>query len=319
MIALSIIIPIYNVGRYIETCLQSVVDQTMTECIECILVDDCGQDDSMDIAQCFVDSYNGPVTFRILHHDKNRGLSAARNTGIRNALGEYIYLLDSDDYIIPECLETLYKIAQKYDTDIVQGSYLSDSQYLLTVSTNSHISPTTDAKYIKRTLLDYDKNPVMAQNRLVRRLLIIENHLWFKEGIIHEDSHWTYFLAKHVKRMAFCTRKVYFYRDTPGSITKSINMEKETIAFSTMVRDFTANIDPFERGAQKRYIFLQILSLQRLSDAISYDDYKSLLCAFLYQCSFKEKIVFATAMTSKGMIRQKCINLLQRLFIAADS
>lgn len=315
MTTISIIIPVYNVEPYIEECLQSVAEQTMTEGAECIIVDDCGQDKSMEKVRNFANQYKGAVEFQILRHDKNRGLSAARNTGIKAASGEYIYLLDSDDYIVPKCIETLYSIAKVNNADVVQGAYITASQHLTYAMSTAHPAFSEDRKYIKRTLLDYDRNPVMAQNRLVRRQLIIDNALWFKEGIIHEDNYWTFFLAKHVKRMAFCPEKLYFYRETPGSITKSKNIEKEVLAFTTMVLDFTANIDGFERGAQKRYIFLHFLSLNTYKEKIDIKEWKNMLRAFRYECSFIEKIIFSLAMTSNGVMRQKSVNLLQRLFL----
>ena len=91
----SIIIPVYNVDSYIETCLQSVFNQTYQN-IEVIIVDDCGTDHSMEIVEKVVSTYKGTFSIKILHHNLNSGLSAARNTGIKNATGEYIYFLDSD-------------------------------------------------------------------------------------------------------------------------------------------------------------------------------------------------------------------------------
>ena len=76
---ISIIIPIYNVEEYIEECLQSVMRQTYKGEIECILVDDCGKDNSIAIAEQLIADYTGSIAFRILHHEHNRGLSAARN------------------------------------------------------------------------------------------------------------------------------------------------------------------------------------------------------------------------------------------------
>ena len=82
MTSISIIIPIYNVEPYIASCLHSVMAQTYTGSIECILVDDCGQDDSIGVAKKVIANYQGPIRFHILHHEHNRGLSAARNTGM---------------------------------------------------------------------------------------------------------------------------------------------------------------------------------------------------------------------------------------------
>ena len=82
----SIIVPIYNVSEYIERCIKSVMAQTYTD-IECILVDDCTPDNSVAICEHMVAEYHGPITFKILHHEHNRGLSAARNTGLKSSEG----------------------------------------------------------------------------------------------------------------------------------------------------------------------------------------------------------------------------------------
>lgn len=313
----SIIIPAYNVEPYIEECLQSVADQTMTEGVECIIVDDCGPDNSASIAKQFINAYQGNVKFRFIQREKNGGLSAARNTGIEAATGEYVYFLDSDDYLIPTAIETLTSLADKHGgVDLLPALYITNQGHHMNQFGSHSFPEFSDSQHlIKRALLDYDRIPVTAANRLVRRELIIDNGLWFKEGIIHEDNYWTFFLAKHVKRMAFCPEKLYFYRETPGSITKSKNIEKEVLAFTTMIHDFSANIDGFERGAQKRYIFLHFLSLNRYKDKIDIKEWKSMLRAFLYECSFIEKIIFPLAMTSNGVMRQKSVNLLQRLFL----
>ena len=125
---ISIIIPVYNVELYVEECLQSVANQTMTEGIECIIVDDRGQDNSMDIVRHFVDDYQGAISFHILKHEKNGGLSAARNTGIEAATGEYVYFLDSDDYLVPSAIETLISIADRNGgVDLLPALYIASS------------------------------------------------------------------------------------------------------------------------------------------------------------------------------------------------
>ena len=313
----SIIIPVYNVEQYIVECLMSVANQTMTAGIECIIVDDCGQDNSATIAKHFVDSYQGDIRFTFIQREKNGGLSAARNTGIEAATGEYVYFLDSDDYLVPSAIETLISIADKNGgVDLLPALYITNAgHHMDQFGRRSFAEFSDNQKTIRRALLDYDRIPVTAANRLIRRQLIIDNELWFKEGIIHEDNYWTFFLAKHVKRMAFCPRKLYFYRETPGSITKSKNTENEVLAFKTMVRDFTVNIDDFERGAQKRYIFLHILLLDRYKDYIDTQEWKDMLRAFLHSCSLAERIVFGLTMTSKGYVRHNSIDLLQKLLL----
>lgn len=258
----SIIIPIYNVEPYIEECLRSVARQTVTEHIECILVDDCGTDHSVELAEQFMNDYEGTIVFHFLHHSHNRGLSAARNTGIKASKGEYLYFMDSDDELSSTCIEQLLSIAKETDADMVQGSYDASSSLLRNFS-KSLPSFIGDCQFIKRLMLDYDRFPVMAQNRLVKRRLIVDRGLYFKEGIIHEDNHWTFFLSKHLHSLAICPEPTYIYKENPNSITQKPNKQKEALAFSTFITDFCACLDDVQRGSQKTLILSNLLTLLR--------------------------------------------------------
>lgn len=255
MIKATIIIPIYNVEPYIEQCLQSVANQTMTEGIECILVDDCGTDKSVQIAEDFINDYQCNIMFGLLHHEQNRGLSAARNTGIRAAKGEYVYFLDSDDTITVDCLAGFMKIIKEHPgVDLIQGLIDQDSPYMNQFATKEFPSYTDDCNYIKRALLDYNELPVCAANKMVRRQLIIDHELFFKEGIIHEDNYWSYFLAKYVKSLAIYPKKCYLYTENPVSITKAVNREKEIRSSKVIIEDFCSHIDSTLKGEQKANI-----------------------------------------------------------------
>ena len=121
MAIVSIIIPVYKVEPYIERCVQSVMAQTYTD-IECILVDDCSPDQSIAICERMLIEYHGPITFQILHHEQNRGLSAARNTGTNAANSDYIFYLDSDDEITHDCISLLVKETERHPgVELVQG------------------------------------------------------------------------------------------------------------------------------------------------------------------------------------------------------
>ena len=104
---ISIVIPVYNVAPYIGDCIRSVMHQTWQGPLECIFVDDCGTDNSMEIVRSIIEENQGNIEFKIIRHKENRGLSAARNTGIAAATGDYVYFLDSDDEITPDCIEAL--------------------------------------------------------------------------------------------------------------------------------------------------------------------------------------------------------------------
>lgn len=316
----SVIVPVYNVEAYIEECLTSVANQTAGGDIECIIVDDKGTDCSINIAEQFIESNKGntKVDFKIIYRESNGGLSAARNTGIKAAIGEYLYFLDSDDTIVPQCIERLLDLADKYGgVDLLPALYIRENDEMSQFGKHSFPEFSDDRELIKRSLLDYDKIPVTAANRLVRRELILENKLFFKEGIIHEDNYWTFFLAKYVKRMAFCAEKLYYYRVTPGSITKKSNIEKESHAFSTIIKDCCDNVDGYEKGAQKRFILLHLLTMHANKFYHSVEYFNGLKLYFSSRNSLIEKLLLYIIfhVRRESITYRKTVNLIQRIYL----
>ena len=172
----SIVIPVYNVEPYIEECLQSVMRQTYGGKIECILVDDCGIDNSIEIAEQLIKAYNGPIDFKVLHHENNRGLSAARNTGIDASSGDYVYFLDSDDWISDDCIEKLMQPHVFKQYDFVVGHYSEDGKDFYGLYPKG--------EYHKNGLRPISRNgiPVSACNKLFRKSFLINNQLSFEVG-----------------------------------------------------------------------------------------------------------------------------------------
>ena len=108
--------------------MMSVIKQTYNH-FECILVDDASSDDSIDKCEQMIAKYKGPIQFRILHHEHNRGLSAARNTGTDAAKGDYVLYIDSDDLISNDCVEKLMApLLKDNDIEIVMGEHLRFSE-----------------------------------------------------------------------------------------------------------------------------------------------------------------------------------------------
>ncbi len=221
MISISIIIPIYNVESFVAECLQSVAIQNYEGPIECILVDDCGADKSIEITKSFINKYQGDISFHLIHHNKNSGLSAARNTGINAAKGDYIYFLDSDDVITPDCISTLAKLAVGKE-DMICGAfqtfegylnYWSDIYYLVDFSSY-------DSHDILKFYTQGHLYP-MAVNKLIRRSFVTNNQLFFKEGILHEDELWSFMVANHSKSLKTTKHVTYKYRVREGSIITS--------------------------------------------------------------------------------------------------
>lgn len=117
------IIPVYNVGKFIERCVRSLMEQTMDN-VEYIFVDDASPDNSIQILQKVIADYpNRRDNVRILTHAENKGLPAARNTGLAVATGEYIFHCDSDDFVEKDLLSTLYETARNENADIVWSDY----------------------------------------------------------------------------------------------------------------------------------------------------------------------------------------------------
>lgn len=314
----SIIVPVYNVEPYILECIQSVAEQTVADKIECLIVDDCGTDQSISIAKDFVSNYNGSVDFHIISREKNGGLSAARNSGIRESKGEYLYFLDSDDYLIKDAMKLLLEMADKYNgVDMISALYLTDDGRMDHFTSNAFPEFSDNIREIKRALLDYDRIPVTAANRLIRRQLIVDNNLYFKEGIIHEDNYWTFFLAKYVQTMGLLDRKIYYYRCTPGSIMTAKNQAKEALAFKTIIEDCSENIDRFERGAQKKVIFLYLLLMSKNEFYTDEAERDRLISLFKKQNSlFGRLLIHCVFFEDFGSyINIKLINLIQKYYM----
>lgn len=216
----SIIIPIYNVAPYIEQCLKSVMAQSYRN-LEVLLIDDCGTDNSIDIVRGLIggeDSIIEGITYRILHHEHNRGLSAARNTGIKEAHGNLLYFLDSDDCIERECISNLVaSYLSEPNIDVVVGNYSSSDGKQL--AGDITIPPGVYDKdlihlYLSRTY------PMTVWNKLVRASFLRDNNLYFEEGLIHEDELWSLQVACKLKKMAVISDVTYFYLIRSGSLAQ---------------------------------------------------------------------------------------------------
>lgn len=240
-LSVSIIVPVYNVENYIYDCFQSIINQTYTGSLECLFIDDCGTDNSIVVLNGLLAEYKGTINMRLLHHDKNSGLSAARNTGMSNATGDYLFFLDSDDQIYPETIDCLSRSAiQENNPDIILGGYK--------VSESDH--PINQYRYdyqvmegqplIAAEFLD-DRLYCMAPNKLIRKGFILDNNLWFKEGIIHEDNLWSYQSFHLAKKVVTIPDTTYYYNIHDESIMSSTKLGKRLesckVIFDVIMRD----------------------------------------------------------------------------------
>ena len=233
---ISIVVPVYNVEQYIEDCLSSVTAQTYTGEIECIIVNDCTQDNSCVIIDNFIKRYRGSIQFKFIHHTKNRGLSAARNSGIEVATGDYIYFLDSDDELTPSTLEVLSAPLEHIEYDFVIGDYITGSSTVKfpplllekgEINTNEEIRDSFFA----------EKWYMMAWNKLCNLNFIRKQNLYFKEGLLNEDNLWSFQCACLAQSIYVVKEHTYKYRVRETSIMGNINNAKQADAFSTITNE----------------------------------------------------------------------------------
>ena len=218
----SIIIPIYNVKSFVEDSLRSAFNQTYQD-LEYILVDDCGTDCSMELVCRIVERSSRKEQVRIVHHTCNKGLSTARNTGMKYANGDYIFFMDSDDEITPDCIEKHYEALKGTDADFTIANIC------LKGAKSIHIKPIPDevkniplkTSYLKRMW------SISAWNKLYKRHFLEENELTFQEGLLHEDILWSYKVVSKATKAALVTEATYIYKIHQGSITTSKNSKRK--------------------------------------------------------------------------------------------
>lgn len=217
---LSIIIPVYNVENYLETCINSILKKNIDN-YEIILIDD----GSTDKSGAICDEYSKKYDEIKVYHQKNRGLSGARNTGIRHANGEFIMFIDSDDYISEHV--DLKKIVDNLKSDITQYKWIyfyeNRNKYVYFPDHHNYKGAVVDI--LKRKVQDGSIS-VSACDKIIRKKVLEKNKILFKEGILSEDLDWSLRLYLNIKTIEDINEDVYVYRQQrKGSITSKIKQK----------------------------------------------------------------------------------------------
>lgn len=215
---ISIIIPVYNASAVIHKCLEAINRQTYRK-LEVLFVDDCCTDDSMDKLNDFLRQNSTDLKIKCIHHERNRGVAAARNTGLDNATGEYIYYLDADDFMEDNAIELMYREAERCQADITGCewylSFQKNERHMVQVGAN-----TGNELFVKMA------RGVMRWNLwlfLVRRSLYEQNFIRFMEGMnMGEDMMVMMKLALCARKTVIIHRPLYHYVQTKSdSLTKT--------------------------------------------------------------------------------------------------
>lgn len=260
----SVIVPIYNVEKYLEKCINSLLSQTLED-IQIILVNDGSKDNSGNIAR----EYEKNNKNRIIYVEKeNGGLSDARNYGLKYATGDFVAFLDSDDYIEKNAYEEMYNKAIEENADYVECDFIWEFPNKIRV----------DKQYPyknKKEMLSFVR--VVAWNKLIKSQLITDNNLEFPKGLRYEDVEFTYKLIPFVNKFAYVDKPFIHYVQREGSIA---NVQNERTAEIFTVLD---NVIEFYK---KNNIY------EEYRDELEYNYARYLLCSSLKRmCKIKDKTI----------------------------
>lgn len=207
----TVSIPVYNCEKYIERSINSVLNQTYPN-IEILLIDDKGQDESADIIKKIQSQY--PEKIYIIGHETNKGLSIVRNTGIDHAKGEYLFFLDGDDEIVPDCIEDLFQLITKTKSTIAVGEMLAKNTFKNTEYKIFPFNHSLTSLKGNTTVFEYFCKgfwPASACNKLFRVNFFRENKIYFINDLFSQDELWSFHTALKLDSIAFLHKPTYFY------------------------------------------------------------------------------------------------------------
>ena len=251
----SIIVPVYNVERYVEKCLQTLINQTLKD-IEIIVVNDGSTDNSRNI----INEYAGNFPNLIKCYDKeNGGLSDARNYGMQFARGDYIAFLDSDDYVELDMYEKMYNKAIEENSDMVECDFIWEYPDKKVIDTGIVYDN-------KKDMITYAR--VVAWNKLIKRELIEKANVSYPKGLRYEDIEFFYKMVPYYNKVSFVKEPLVHYIQRDSSIS---NVQNERTKEIFDVLDNSINY------YKEKNLF------DEYKDELEYTYARILLCSSLYR------------------------------------
>lgn len=289
-IKVSVVIPVYNVEKYIRQCLESVINQTLKD-IEIICINDGSKDNTLKI----LEEYSQKDSRIVLIDKENEGLSAARNQGTELARGEYISYIDSDDWVDTHYLEALYNAAKKYNSDVACSS-------IIRVTAGRRRNKLIYKK--EEFTRDIDKKneltnvPIYSYvwNKIYKRDKLIQSGVKFPIGRVYEDIIWSIQAIYYLDGVVTVPSAIYYYRKNPTSVMSSkakqnaidcATSEKEMLEFAK--EKGLKLLDGYKYAKRDRYRFLGITLLKRFYYYPDIIEYCLLGFIPIYRGKIKEK------------------------------
>lgn len=222
---ISVIVPIYGVEKYIAGCAGSLFDQTKTDAVEFIFVNDATKDNSIAVLRSVIAKYPRLESqIRIISHNENKGLPSARNTGLAVARGEYIIHIDGDDIAEPTMLEDLYAAVKKDNADFAWSDYnitFGDKKRL--IKQPSFDTSMDAVRGMLRGSMKYN-----VWNKICRRSLYADNGITFPDGNAMGEDLTMIMVVLHARKCAYVGKPLYNYVQSEGQMTAVYNDEKLT-------------------------------------------------------------------------------------------
>ena len=219
---LTVVIPVYNVEKYLKRCVESVLVQEWNN-YDILLVDDGSSDSSPQICDDYVKAYD----FISVIHKENGGLSEARNTGILHAKGDYVYFPDSDDWLEPQTFKELAEVLESQEFEIVSFNREFVKGEEDAIVSDPLVTQVFEGKDAFVQMLKHSYITGFANDKIYKKSLFIDNNISFPKGKYYEDLGTNYKLFLSAKNVFATNQKYYHYLiDNPDSITQSWNEQK---------------------------------------------------------------------------------------------
>lgn len=289
----SVLVPIYNVEKYIERCARSIFEQAY-ENLEIIFVNDCTPDNSVGVLRKVLAEYpNRIAQTQIINHEKNLGLAGARLTGLKTSTGKYIQNIDSDDYIDKNMISEMVALAEQEKADIT----ICDFMYVYTnKKEHIYVNPPLDPlSCLECVLVGIVHSSVC--NKLIRRDLFINNRIHQFVGLdLREDFSVLYKLVYYCKRIAYLPKAYYYYRQNASSMVNNYN-EKSGKSGLLLIDDLSHFIEKERLG--------EIDS--RLKEMVNYK-IVSILCEYLLLSQERQYLQEYIELVRAFKLRYYCLN-----------
>lgn len=292
---MSVIVPVYNAEKYIATCVESILSQTLQE-LEVIFINDGSTDQSRQI----IENYKKVNPQIKLINQENQGVSMARNAGLQAATGEYVGFVDADDYIEKDMYSTLHNAAVQSNCDVVISNFESEIEGHKVITRYPFpLNTILIRDYIEREILTYflkSDQLNTACNKLYKRKVINDNKVKFPEKVaLGEDGLFNMRFFKHALCTIYLDYTGYYYREVAGSATRNI-VEKDY--FKRALEMYTLDISDF--GISPKRV-KQLRSIRLINSVMAY--------AYVYlksskELSFSQRLKYVNQMITNPFVRE---------------